>query len=157
MCIRWKIPAGIVIKGYWAFRTTVLHGRQFQFPHSVTQNSSFPPKMFQTEPSNKNTSKLASCRIFKEFFRLIFCSSWTMKVLKCDLCSFTAPKNSRVRSHKLSVHSKATPWPCTFLGCNYAAKLKGDLKGHSKVARLGARVAKSFTLHIPILRLYNKP
>ena len=59
-----------------------------------------------------------------------------MKVVKCDLCSFTAPTITRVRKHKLSVHSDLRPWPCTFPGCNYAAKLKGELTRHSLLHEL---------------------
>ena len=59
-----------------------------------------------------------------------------MKVLKCDLCSFTAPTSARVKLHKLSVHSDLRPWPCSFPGCNYAAKLKGELTRHSTLHEL---------------------
>ena len=46
----------------------------------------------------------------------------------CDECSFAAPNRSRIRIHKLSVHSDVRPWKCTFPGCNFATKHKGNLK-----------------------------
>ena len=52
-------------------------------------------------------------------------------IAKCDLCPFTTRFNSKLKLHRLAVHSELKPWPCTFPGCNYRAGQKVHLKQHS--------------------------
>ena len=45
-----------------------------------------------------------------------------------DECSFAAPKRTRIRSHKLLIHSDVRPWKCIFPGCNFSTKQQANLK-----------------------------
>ena len=65
--------------------------------------------------------------------------------LTCDECSFTAPNRTRIKTHKISVHSDCRPWACTFPGCNYAAKLQVNLKRHFNTHESNPEVKKRFT------------
>ena len=52
-------------------------------------------------------------------------------MVKCDKCSYSAPRKATVLSHQRSVHSDVRPWACTFPGCNYKAKRKYRLVEHN--------------------------
>ena len=62
----------------------------------------------------------------------------------CDECPFTVPNRVRLKSHKLSVHSDARPWGCTFPGCNFTAKWQVHLKRHLNTHESNPEVKKPF-------------
>ena len=63
---------------------------------------------------------------------------------KCDQCSFTAPYDYNIKSHKLWNHSDHKPFGCTYPGCSYRTKGKSALNVHKRIHETDMKLRKPY-------------
>ena len=63
---------------------------------------------------------------------------------KCDQCPFTAPFNSLVKKHQVSVHSVFKHLKCAHSGCRFSTTLPGNLRRHSRTHETRLELRKPY-------------